>query len=158
MKDKYLELEKIIEEKCSKDIQFHSERTKDIALILQEIYGGDKEAIIISALLHDVAAEGEFKHHAEEGSKIIRETFKDRLNSSLLDKVCYCVRYHSIASPKPLEITPELICVRDADKIDFLLTTSNTNSLYDEVSRSFLGNRSLDLYKKLERIVKWYKK
>ena len=152
------DIEDVIKEKCGEYILLHTERTRDIAFLLREIYGGDEEIINLSILLHDIAINEDFKVHAEKGSEIVRGMFKGKWDDSLLEKVCYCIKYHSITSQKPEKITPELVCVYDADKIDFLLDVGSRNPLYNVVSRSFLGKKSYFFYEKLRRIMKWYKK
>lgn len=151
-------IEDIVKEKCGEDILLHSKRTRDIALILRYVYGGDETVINLSTLLHDITINENFSSHAKRGSEIVREIFRNEWDPSLLKEVCYCIEYHSITSPTPKEKKPELICVHDADKIDFLLTTSSTNTLYSRVLRSFLGKESFVLYNTLSRLIKWYKK
>lgn len=151
-------IEDLIKEKCGENILSHSKRIRDLALILKEIYGGDEIVINLSTLLHDIAINADFSSHAKKGSKIVKQIFEDEWNSSLLKKVCYCIKYHSITSPTPEEKNPELICVYDADKIDFLLSTNHTNPLYPQVLRSFLGKKSFVLYNTLQRLIKWYQK
>lgn len=152
------DIEDVIKEKCGEYILLHTERTRDIAFLLREIYGGDEEIINLSILLHDIAINEDFKVHAEKGSEIVRGMFKGKWDDSLLEKVCYCIKYHSITSQKPEKITPELVCVYDADKIDFLLNTDHANLLYSQVLRSFLGKKSFVLYNTLQRLIKWYQK
>lgn len=158
MKNNILKIEKIIQKICEKDILLHSKRTKEIALILREIYGGNENVISFAALLHDIAIKDGFANHAKNGSRIVKEMFKNEWNTKLLEKVCYCILHHSIATQKPEKITPDLICVYDADKIDFLLNTNYQNPLYKIVLEGFLGKKSLIIYKNLRRFVKWYKK
>lgn len=151
-------IEEIVREKCGENILFHSKRVRGIALILKEIYGGDEIIINFSSLLHDIAINEDFTSHAKKGSEIVKQIFRDEWDSSLLKKVCYCIEYHSITSPIPEEKNPELICVYDADKIDFLLNTDHANLLYSQVLRSFLGKKSFVLYNTLQRLIKWYQK
>lgn len=150
--------ERIIQKKCGKDILLHSKRVGEIALILREIYGGNQDVITLSSLLHDIAIKDSFATHAKKGSKIIKEMFGNKWNDVLLTQVCYCVEHHSITSQQPKKLTPELICVYDADKIDFLLSTDAKNPLWDVVSKSFLGEKSFTIYESLRRIIKCYQK
>ena len=93
-------------------------RTKEIALILREIYGGDKNIIELASLLHDIAILDGFTCHAKNGSMIVKKIFENELDKNILEKVCYCINHHSIITEKLRTTTSELICVYDADKIE----------------------------------------
>ncbi|MEM2090049.1 MAG: HD domain-containing protein [Candidatus Pacearchaeota archaeon] len=156
----------LVKEKCGEGILNHSRRVNDLALLLSHIYGGDKKVITLSTLLHDIAIKEGFSSHAKRSSKITRELFRNRLDPILLKKICYCIKYHSITSPKPKKIISELKCIYDADKIDVLLTgdikklqkINCQNIISCKDLRNFIGDKSLAIYNLLRRLIKWYKK
>jgi nitroreductase/HD superfamily phosphodiesterase len=114
------EIYEYLQENTDNIIKEHSIRVKEIAKQLQEKIGGDKRVIECSSLLHDIAFKYGFKNHAERGATLVYEKFKIKWRKDFLEKVCNSIRYHSIASP-PIDDSPEVICLYDADKIDFLI-------------------------------------
>ena len=82
----------------------------------------DKDILIASCLLHDVARkmedEGKCKNHEEEGSKMT-PSFLKRINfpKNKIEQVAYCVRIHR-KSKRIQARTMEAKILQDADKLD----------------------------------------
>ena len=143
------EVLRFLERNSTKIIKEHSIRVREIAKCLQKEIGGDEKVIEYAALLHDIAIKDGFEYHAERGSAMVYEEFKIKWRKNFLEEVCKCIKYHSINSPKLDNPSPEIICVYDADKIDFLTNMAKDwridehkiyNSLIHPYSKEFLKN------------------
>ncbi|HOO74178.1 MAG: HD domain-containing protein [Thermotogae bacterium] len=102
----------------------HILRVTDNALKISEKEGGNKEIIIISSLLHDIARSDEYRKemkrlkldHADYGA-ILAEGFLKGINYEYVKEVVYsikCHRYSKGIIPETLEAK----ILQDADRLD----------------------------------------
>ncbi|HJX23367.1 MAG TPA: HD domain-containing protein [Candidatus Bathyarchaeia archaeon] len=102
----------------------HSERVRNIALMIGKEEGADLEVVEAAALLHDVARSmedrGNISDHAEEGARIAHTILKESgFPKEKMGLVCRCIQVHRFRNGMFAE-SPEAKVLQDADRLDVI--------------------------------------
>ena len=133
----------------------HIEVVYKLAIKICDEYGADHDIVSLAALLHDVASVTN-KEYTEEhhviGAKIAGELLSkyDKLTEEKIELIKKCILNHR-GSKIAKKITPEEICVADADAMaHFYSVPSLLRMVY--VEKGMEIDEGVDfVYKKLER-------
>ena len=103
---------------------WHLERTKNLALKIQETEGGDKIVIGLAAYLHDIHRimqneKGSFVEPKESIPKVKEILANIDLDEETVDKICFVVENHEIYSWHGNNVDDiNTLIVQDADNLD----------------------------------------
>ena len=103
---------------------WHLERTKNLALRLQETEGGDRIVIGLAAYLHDIHRimqneSGRFVEPKESIPKVREILTNIDLDAETVDKICFVVENHEIYSWHGNNVDDiNTLIVQDADNLD----------------------------------------
>jgi uncharacterized protein len=115
---------KLFEDDSSGHDYWHLERTKNLALTLQEKEGGDRIVIGLAAYLHDIHRimqneMGRFVEPKESIPKVREILANTDLDEETVDKICFVVENHEIYSWHGNNVDDiNTLIVQDADNLD----------------------------------------
>ena len=115
---------KLFEDDSSGHDYWHLERTKNLALTLQEKEGGDRIVIGLAAYLHDIHRimqneMGRFVEPKESIPKVREILANTDLDKETVDKICFVVENHEIYSWHGNNVDDiNTLIVQDADNLD----------------------------------------
>ncbi|WP_330632698.1 HD domain-containing protein [Halocatena halophila] len=105
--------------------QYHAARVRDLSIRLADTLDEsvDLELLAAGAWLHDIGRPrertGSIDDHDRWGAKKARVLLTDAgVNSERVERICACIRSHSIRDSSPTPDTPEARLLFDADKLD----------------------------------------
>ena len=102
----------------------HLERVMKLALHIQEIEGGDRVIIGISAFLHDIHRimqneTGKFVSPKDSINEVRNILSNINLNEEQVNKICYCVEYHEEYNWNGSNVEDlNTLILQDADNLD----------------------------------------
>lgn len=106
----------------------------------------DKEVTLWAAVLHDVRRidDGQDPLHGQRAAEWVRKSyahgFFTTLNNHQLQQVIYCCTWHVPDDALIPQITPELICLKDADGLDRVrLNDFNPSFLRTSYARTLIN-------------------
>ena len=115
---------KLFEDDSSGHDYWHLERTKNLALTLQEKEGGDRIVVGLAAYLHDIHRimqneMGRFVEPKESIPKVREILAHTDLDKETVDKICFVVENHEIYSWHGNNVDDiNTLIVQDADNLD----------------------------------------
>ena len=115
---------KLFEDDSSGHDYWHLERTKNLALTLQEKEGGDRIVVGLAAYLHDIHRimqneMGRFVEPKESIPKVREILANTDLDKETVDKICFVVENHEIYSWHGNNVDDiNTLIVQDADNLD----------------------------------------
>ena len=118
----------------------HAFLTRNFALMIQKVVGGDKDVVEASALLHDIGkAELLGPNHEEISAKFARGFLK-RINFDKIKQVMKCIRYKNFESI-------EAKILRSADSMALIMDTEGQKWYF----KNILKNNKARILKELKK-------
>jgi HD superfamily phosphodiesterase len=145
------EMIRLVAEKNNDFVVAHTIRVVDLALQLSKELNANSEIVTPASFFHDIEFYNGFLDHGARGANVFRERFSG-IYGDIVAEIIHCIESHPVKyAPDPKTI--EAKCLRDADRIDSILSFVPQRYL---VARKSYDNEESAWRECNERIKGWY--